>query len=79
MDSKSRVKERVTVASRKINLSLFANDLVLLVSFQQPLPFWGRHALDRLTAPRDQAGMKISTKIRSYNVFQDKQASAPCK
>jgi len=52
-------EEGVTfVRSCRINRLLFADDLVLLASFQQGL----QHALDRISVACDRARMKISTK-----------------
>jgi len=56
IDSHSRVEEGVTFVSCRSNRLLFADDLVLLVSFQQGL----QHMLDRFSAACDQAGMKIN-------------------
>jgi len=58
IDSHSRVDEGVTVGSYRINRLYFADDLVLLASFQQCL----QHALDRFSAACDRTGMKINTK-----------------
>jgi len=50
-DIHSRVDERVTIGSCRINRLLFADDLALLTSFQQCI----QHALDRFSAACDQA------------------------
>jgi len=58
IDSHSRVDEGVTVGSCRINHTLYADELVLVVSSQQSL----QHALDRFSAACDRAGMKINSK-----------------
>jgi len=58
MDSHSRVDERVTIGSCRINRLLFANNLVLLASSEHDF----QQALDRLLGTCDRAGLKISTK-----------------
>jgi len=57
-DSRSRVDEGVTVGGCWSNGLLFADDLVLLASFEQGL----QHTLDGFSAACDQSRMKISTK-----------------
>ena len=63
---------RITVGSCRINPLVFADDLVLLVSFEQGL----QHALDRFAAAVCcQAGMKMSCKRPQYCFSLENQAS----
>ena len=57
MDKLSRTDECVTIGRCKINLLLFADDLVLLASSESDL----QHALNGFAAACDIAGIKIST------------------
>jgi len=70
--SYSRVDKGVTVGSCNINRLIFADDLVLLASFQQGL----QHTLEQFFAACDRAGMKIVTKIPRYDVSLETKAVA---
>ena len=64
IDNHSRVEEGVTFVSCRINHLLFADDFVLLASYQQGL----QQALDRFCTACDRTGIKIALKIPKYYV-----------
>jgi len=70
LDSHSRVNKSVNIGGSRMSCLLFAYDLVRRAFSEQGLH---QHALDRLSAACNQAGMKISTKRQWYFVSSETQ------
>ena len=74
LDSHSKVDEGITVVSRRINLLLFATNLILLEYSKQDL----QYAFDRFGAACDHAGMKITTYKRPRNCVSQVSTNQRC-